>query len=120
RRRHTSFSRDWSSDVCSSDLATGTQNALVQAVQFGPVFRALQSLDGRCRLIINQPGLHLLVLFEKQRLIYHEIPDHWHTRQWPNLQQGLFAEYIGHTGDAAEPVSTRDVRPVRTAHASPA
>src|SRR5690606_41092230 len=22
RRRHTSFSRDWSSDVCSSDLAT--------------------------------------------------------------------------------------------------
>src|SRR5690606_40831691 len=23
RRRHTRFSRDWSSDVCSSDLATG-------------------------------------------------------------------------------------------------
>src|SRR5690606_40132385 len=23
RRRHTSFSRDWSSDVCSSDLAQG-------------------------------------------------------------------------------------------------
>src|SRR5690606_40767321 len=23
RRRHTSFSRDWSSDVCSSDLAAG-------------------------------------------------------------------------------------------------
>src|SRR5690606_39644513 len=23
RRRHTSFSRDWSSDVCSSDLAYG-------------------------------------------------------------------------------------------------
>src|SRR5690606_40917707 len=25
RRRHTSFSRDWSSDVCSSDLAPGFQ-----------------------------------------------------------------------------------------------
>src|SRR5690606_40411110 len=25
RRRHTRFSRDWSSDVCSSDLYQGTQ-----------------------------------------------------------------------------------------------
>src|SRR5690606_32613478 len=27
RRRHTSFSRDWSSDVCSSDLGTNMQHA---------------------------------------------------------------------------------------------
>src|SRR5690606_40926352 len=27
RRRHTRFSRDWSSDVCSSDLHINTQNA---------------------------------------------------------------------------------------------
>src|SRR5690606_40207591 len=27
RRRHTSFSRDWSSDVCSSDLDTFTYQA---------------------------------------------------------------------------------------------
>src|SRR5690606_26889366 len=26
RRRHTSFSRDWSSDVCSSDLADARQS----------------------------------------------------------------------------------------------
>src|SRR5690606_40542303 len=26
RRRHTSFSRDWSSDVCSSDLAEATSS----------------------------------------------------------------------------------------------
>src|SRR5690606_40291387 len=26
RRRHTSFSRDWSSDVCSSDLASGSSS----------------------------------------------------------------------------------------------
>src|SRR5690606_40266938 len=33
RRRHTRFSRDWSSDVCSSDLA---RNALpVQGIFFG-------------------------------------------------------------------------------------
>src|SRR6266700_4890672 len=28
RRRHTSFSRDWSSDVCSSDLTSGTRERL--------------------------------------------------------------------------------------------
>src|SRR5690606_40422642 len=44
RRRHTRFSRDWSSDVCSSDLFTGdyfvrdTRNLAVGVVP--PVFRA--------------------------------------------------------------------------------
>src|SRR5690606_41102524 len=32
RRRHTRFSRDWSSDVCSSDLQT-----LMQAAEWTPV-----------------------------------------------------------------------------------
>src|SRR5690606_40751399 len=31
RRRHTSFSRDWSSDVCSSDLAGGSPQLLRDA-----------------------------------------------------------------------------------------
>src|SRR5690606_40550540 len=30
RRRHTSFSRDWSSDVCSSDLDQGRGDRAVQ------------------------------------------------------------------------------------------
>src|SRR5690606_41113931 len=30
RRRHTRSSRDWSSDVCSSDLDAGTQNIIEQ------------------------------------------------------------------------------------------
>src|SRR5690606_18243987 len=30
RRRHTRFSRDWSSDVCSSDLLTLTKGVLYQ------------------------------------------------------------------------------------------
>src|SRR5690606_41186170 len=29
RRRHTRFSRDWSSDVCSSDLMPGHMNVLL-------------------------------------------------------------------------------------------
>src|SRR6266508_4050573 len=31
RRRHTRWPRDWSSDVCSSDLKVGTRNAMVIA-----------------------------------------------------------------------------------------
>src|SRR6266511_5288300 len=31
RRRHTRFSRDWSSDVCSSDLIDGLDDALSAA-----------------------------------------------------------------------------------------
>src|SRR5690606_40839990 len=31
RRRHTRFSRDWSSDVCSSDLPTGIPTAWAEA-----------------------------------------------------------------------------------------
>src|SRR5205809_4211526 len=38
RRRHTRCSRDWSSDVCSSDL-------------FGPTTRLLPSLEPRVRVI---------------------------------------------------------------------
>src|SRR5207237_4114583 len=38
RRRHTRFKCDWSSDVCSSDLAAGFSAVL--CVQQGPVERA--------------------------------------------------------------------------------
>src|SRR5690606_40772078 len=34
RRRHTRFSRDWSSDVCSSDLYLDTQPLAVEVVQY--------------------------------------------------------------------------------------
>src|SRR5690606_40354598 len=33
RRRHTRFSRDWSSDVCSSDLAGLNPNSLIQLLR---------------------------------------------------------------------------------------
>src|SRR5690606_40005983 len=33
RRRHTSFSRDWSSDVCSSDLARGIDGTDAQIAE---------------------------------------------------------------------------------------
>src|SRR5690606_39847801 len=36
--RHTSFSRDWSSDVCSSDLGAVTTYALLQLADRGTFF----------------------------------------------------------------------------------
>src|SRR5690606_39292187 len=33
RRRHTMFSRDWSSDVCSSDLSSGLLQGLSRGVR---------------------------------------------------------------------------------------
>src|SRR5690606_37970544 len=60
RRRHTRFSRDWSSDVCSSDLACGISLPLVRyrevrnvfgvaafAIGFGARSRAGPALSGR-------------------------------------------------------------------------
>src|SRR5690606_39528462 len=47
-RRHTRFSRDWSSDVCSSDLSLQTPDvseALLERIQLG----LLQEKQLRCR-----------------------------------------------------------------------
>src|SRR5690606_39812693 len=39
RRRHTSFSRDWSSDVCSSDLVRRSQETLLPLLLRSAVIR---------------------------------------------------------------------------------
>src|SRR5690606_40245952 len=45
RRRHTRFSRDWSSDVCSSDLTTEDAEDVVQET-FYEVCRSIGSFRG--------------------------------------------------------------------------
>src|SRR5690606_40375613 len=35
RRRHTRFSRDWSSDVCSSDLMAGNNSCGSRSIAYG-------------------------------------------------------------------------------------
>src|SRR5690606_40685200 len=54
RRRHTRFSRDWSSDVCSSDLAIGAIFRQSVSARLGPgesavpfTALALEEADGR-------------------------------------------------------------------------
>src|SRR5690606_40878271 len=54
RRRHTRFSRDWSSDVCSSDLQLGARDRLVHAGALpgaggGRRVRGREEAGGGCR-----------------------------------------------------------------------
>src|SRR5690606_7666991 len=73
RRRHTRFSRDWSSDVCSSDLLpvirrftaarrdkVSRPNQRLQPLTFGLVPQAVQLLQiglGEHLAVLPQPGL---------------------------------------------------------------
>src|SRR2546429_249068 len=60
RRRHTRCSRDWSSDVCSSDLITGSTRSLSGSA-VGPAQVAF-SPDGR-RLIVTEKSTNRLDVY---------------------------------------------------------
>src|SRR5699024_8867507 len=51
RRRHTRSKRDWSSDVCSSDLATGVSAGTVEDVTLR--ITKLRTLDGEAVMVPN-------------------------------------------------------------------
>src|SRR5690606_3936904 len=51
RRRHTRFSRDWSSDVCSSDLIAGAPDFLPYAADVHRYFRMLADATPRVRVV---------------------------------------------------------------------
>src|SRR5690606_40228616 len=65
RRRHTSFSRDWSSDVCSSDLRTAGARRIVIAPWFlahGRITDRILDFAGAQGITVSEPlGSHNLV-----------------------------------------------------------
>src|SRR5690606_40661338 len=62
RRRHTRFSRDWSSDVCSSDLASGAYGAIALRVQaqVGGGGQGHPGIDGGAIQVAGLVGLQRL------------------------------------------------------------
>src|SRR5690606_39829463 len=57
RRRHTRFSRDWSSDVCSSDLLAYRGWSYFQMVQlFGERFVKGQANSGLAVSLVTKPS----------------------------------------------------------------
>src|SRR5690606_40266411 len=72
-RRHTRFSRDWSSDVCSSDLTQGIENRIdiLPAFAIGLVQALVpvrsQAEGFRCRHLRGQEHARVHIAFEPQR-----------------------------------------------------
>src|SRR5207247_8429541 len=60
RRRHTSSTRDWSSDVCSSDLAHHGGIAWRRRVSLRLVFETLLVLGFWIVLVVRQPRVFLM------------------------------------------------------------
>src|SRR5690606_40371819 len=66
RRRHTRFSRDWSSDVCSSDL-----EIINRLIKQGLLFQKDNPNDNRSQLIfLSDAGrMEVFKLFEKMETL---------------------------------------------------
>src|SRR5690625_6471173 len=81
RRRHTRWPRDWSSDVCSSDLGIGGQDAAAgQVVHLGP---GQDHLALPVRVDLNTPGVgpdvvHSLTLARREQRNPHQGKDDGH------------------------------------------
>src|SRR5690606_26802609 len=61
RGRHTRFSRDWSSDVCSSDLTATVNAKTIHATSIGSRSRLRSSLKPRCRTLAARTSTLLLL-----------------------------------------------------------
>src|SRR5690606_2168895 len=75
RRRHTRFSRDWSSDVCSSDLAVDTLSLLIGGLEGQPVVLAGDGLEhgelGQQQRILRLGEMHVTVIAEHRNRADH-------------------------------------------------
>src|SRR5690606_21155741 len=63
RRRHTRFSRDWSSDVCSSDLFTNTSENNLELNKIGviPIFEKLRRENHNNKKIAVLTGSMIII-----------------------------------------------------------
>src|SRR3569833_3562506 len=90
------------------------KDALVQAVELGPVLRRLQPLARRWRARRLQPRLNPRVLRVRMGEVGDEILDHVHVRQGRDLHVTL---EVGDRGGASEPVAAFHIHRARAADA---
>src|SRR5690606_40310659 len=75
RRRHTRFSRDWSSDVCSSDLADGIGPAFfLVAVGLAEITVEIVVLIGRYLVAVPANCLAIQLVEDRRQLLVAEGP----------------------------------------------
>src|SRR5439155_11529610 len=78
RRRHTRWPRDWSSDVCSSDLSLGTLGVIVEATfKVMPVSRRERSIALRLRSPSDACGLAAELYRSEERRVGKECRSRW-------------------------------------------
>src|SRR5699024_11802844 len=68
RRRHTRSKRDWSSDVCSSDLEETGAAQLLRDVRIAPIYEGtngIQALDLAGRKLSRDGGAALAALLDE-------------------------------------------------------
>src|SRR5690606_40358373 len=75
RRRHTRFSRDWSSDVCSSDLKAMTPGCTVQACALRDSRKALEKAGIVVLGVSTDPVARLAKFAEKEKLDFTLLSD---------------------------------------------
>src|SRR5690606_39849047 len=75
RRRHTRFSRDWSSDVCSSDLRAMTPGCTVQACALRDSRKALEKAGIVVLGVSTDPVARLAKFAEKEKLDFTLLSD---------------------------------------------
>src|SRR5690606_41088542 len=82
RRRHTRFSRDWSSDVCSSDLGNDGGSNLA-AVHVGPVqeIQVVIGIDMRAGLQADDGAEAFGMLERKMRSEERRVGKEWRSRR---------------------------------------
>src|SRR3712207_8353062 len=87
RRRHTRYWRDWSSDVCSSDLETNDD--VFVSPDFSDHIMVYSSM-GKFKRRINLPQINVngqMVLFDDQSILVYD-----NTKLWKTIMQSYSAE----------------------------
>src|SRR5690606_23980242 len=84
RRRHTRFSRDWSSDVCSSDLSRDVADSMSKGVQFLMKKNKIDVIDGYGKL---KPGKKIDVDGKEYSADHIIIATGARSRELPSLPQ---------------------------------
>src|SRR3712207_8108560 len=90
RRRHTRYWRDWSSDVCSSDLWLGLQRWISYLIvwAFFVLLAAVAALVGRSKLKkIEKPERTLETLRDLPEVVHREAPGQ-RRREVPTVSNG--------------------------------
>ncbi|MNF06573.1 hypothetical protein D3C80_2065500 [compost metagenome] len=57
------------------------EDAFIQPVEPGALLGGLEALDGRCRIMVDQPWLDALVLLKEETLVDHQVTNDRHAGQ---------------------------------------